>query len=599
MRHIIFLIAMATLVASLSLVAPAHLSAQGAENMAREEAKSGAERQARAEIESLLSRLCPGRCELVDIEITVDEPRALGAVSPGFEGAAGTRFETDVRRIDATILMDSNLPENFQTSIPRMAQFRLQEIAPQIEITPELVPFPEPQLPPSPQDFPELPPQPQPMAQPGPEPQPTAEPAAEPAEPVPAEPVDVEDTASAESPLWQELLPWIAILMTLLILGALILVILRRLERLSEANNRASSAQTRPAQRNGEKPITMPDTQTLRRDLKQSRAILNRMLRTWILEAPQEVAVLIRLIGPDIIADLRRDPEIRPTLDQVSTHVAALDQRIDAEQADAIAEAARSRLDAQRVVDDGAELGPWEFLEGLSLAQVKSLLGRASRRERGFILTRLSPILRARYLETLNAKQRRALLLEASSSQALSKTESSELAGRLRRIADDFLDAGHQAAGQAAMLVELIGAMASSEQEDVLHDLRQNRPDVADSVLARIILESAIPHLPEEVLADAVHRVPVETLTTFLQGTDDAVAEHVLTGSPAAKRRALTTELSLDIPTTQADFLDARRSFSHTLLSTLRTNGYDAATFNARALGNTDAARTAPSEAAQ
>lgn len=580
---------LALIVASL-LVSQTALA--GSENTAREEAKSTAERQARAEIESLLSRLCPGRCELVALDVTVEEPRELGAVNPGFGGAAGARFETEVSRIEATVLMDSNLPETFRANLPRMAQFRLQDLAPDVEVRPEMLAFPDPQLPPMPDAPPEPPPQPRPLPEQPEEPaeEPAAEPPPEEATPPPAAP-------TAEAPLWQQALPWVALLLTLLILGGLIVLVLRRLEALSTARPDAD----RPAadgDTDAATSATMPDVEALRRELQRSRSALNRMLRRWIDDAPEEVAALVRLLGPEILSDLRRDPEFRPALQTVSDHVADFDDRLDAERAQSIAEKARSRFDAQLVVDDGADDAEWDFLEGLTLGQITTLLESASRREKSFLLTRLSSILRSRYLEQLDSDTRRQLLLDASTAEALSRTESRELAARLRQMADEFIDAGREATGQAAMIVEMIDAMALAEQEDVLGDLRDNRPDVAQRVLSRICLESALVELPSEVLADAIHRQPVETLATFLQGTRDDIRNYVLDASPASKRQAVATELSLDIPTTHADFLDARQAFSDALLSTLRRNGYDIAEFNTDALRRTAARRSSPTEVA-
>lgn len=565
----------------------------GSANTARENARSAAETQARAEIESLLARLCPGRCELVELRATVSQPRAAGEVAPGFEGAPGTRFEVEVRRLEATILMDSSLPENFRTNIPRMAQYRLQDIANVVEVRPEFLEFPQPQLPPMPTPLPHVAPEPPRQPQPLPRPEPEPIRAETPEEP----PAEVEPLR-AEPPLWQELLPWIALLLTLLILGGLIILILRRLEAISSKPDAAPAA----ADTEGDekvRPKSMPDIDALRDELKRSRSVLNRMLRRWIEDSPEEVAVLIRLLGPEILSDLRRDSELRPSLEVVSDHVAGLDEAVDAERAHGICEKARSRHAAQLVVDDSSGDMDWGFLEGLSLGQVGTLLNSASQQERGFILSRLSPVIRSRHLENLSTAERRQLLLEASSAQTLSKSQARELAQRMRQIADEFIDAGREAEGQAALIVEMIEAMSLGEQEDVLRDLQSSRPDVAHAVLARICLESTLLQLPEDSLTNAVHRLPVEKITTFLQGTRRDIADHILSCSPGSKRQALATELSLDIPTARADFLDARQAFSTTVLATLRRDGYEVAKFNANALRRGAHGRTAQPEVAE
>ena len=567
-----------TMAMGLMLVAAPAFANQGAERTAVADAEQSAERQARAEIESLLSRLCPGRCELVDIDITSAEPRAVGGTRPGFEGAGGpSQYDTDIDRIEATIMMDSGLPENFQANIPRMAQFRLQNLADDIVVRPELLEFPSPQLPPSPEGRPETPPEP-------PEQQPEPEPIEEPPDDEPEEEAadEPDEQAEADEPFWQQALPWIALLMTLLILGGLIILILRRLEALASADDDRQPA--RDDRDDEQTSAVMPDAEALRDDISQSRTALNQMLRDWIDDDPKQVAVLVRLVGSKILSDLRRDPEMRPQLETVSQHVAELDDRIDAEQAQSVARKARSRYEARMVVDDGATDADWDFLEGLTLGQIAKLLDNTSRRERGFVLTRLSPVIRSRYLENLDGDDRRELLLETSSSESLSKSESRKLAARLREVADEFTDAARQADGQAAMITEMLDAMTLGEQQDVLVDMSHNRPDVAHAVLSRMCLESAVLEVPDDMLADTVHRLGVETLTTFLQGTRDDITQRILDAAPASKRQAISTELSLDIPSSRADFLNARSEFSDAIIATLRRNGYDVADFNSTAL---------------
>ncbi len=548
---------------------------RGAGNMARENARSSAEAQARAEIESVLSRLCPGRCELVELRAVVGQPRSVGEVLPGFEGAAGSRFEVEVQRIEATVLMDSNLPESFQANIPRMLQFRLQYLAPTIEVRPEFLDFPQPQLPPMPTPPPRTPEPPRQLPELPPVPEPIAEPT--PVEPAP----EVVEAQAEEAPLWREILPWIPLILTLLILVALILFLLRQLAAM---HDKAAEPRADKDDEGSPASPTMPDAEKLRADLTRSRSVLNRMLRRWIDDDPAEVALLIRLVGPEIIADLRRDPEFRARLAEVSEEVGRHHEPLSVEQANDIAERARSRHAAQLVVDDGGSDTEWDFLESLNLKQVDALLASTTQKERGFVLSRIAPVLRSRYLESLGTDERRRLLLEASSSETLSKSESRELSGRLRQIAEEFIDAGRQAAGQANLLVEMVDAMSLQEQEEVLRDLQKKKPDVAQAVLGQICLESALPLLPEESLANAVHRLPVNTMTDFLRGIDSATADHLLRMAPASRRQALSTELSLDLPSSRADFLEARNRFSSAVLAGLRREGYDITTYNADAL---------------
>ncbi|RAL24708.1 hypothetical protein DL240_00420 [Lujinxingia litoralis] len=578
---------------ALLIASPALAQGSAGERAAIEGTRARAESLARAELESMLARLCPGRCELVELRAVVDAPRAVGRVTPGFgNSVAGSSYETRVSRIEATVLLDSKLPQNFRANIARMAQFRLQDIAPTIEIRPEFLDFPEPQLPPMPPMMREEPrplPRPQPMpelpvAEEMPEEAPVAEPAAAP-----------ETPASPERPLWQELLPWIALLATLLILSFLIITILRRLEALTERRDSpASEPSTAEGSATEARQRPMPDVDELRAELKHSRPLLNRMLRVWIGEAPADVALLVRLVGSSILDDVRRDSSLRGPMEAIAREVALRDQPLDADEAHAIAEKARARLTAQQVLDDGSTDAEWEFLEGLGLAHIATLLQSCTRRERAFVLTRLSAVVRSRYLESLETDERRELLLEASEADALSRSQARELAARQRAVAEEFIDAGREAQGQASMVLEMIDALALREQEDILRDLLSRKPAVADAALGQLLLESTALHVPDEPLANALHRLPVETLATFMRGTRRDIADHLLARSPASTRQALATELSLDIPSTRVEFLEARRVFAQTLRTTLERDGFEVAAYNTNALRRGAHARQAP-----
>lgn len=594
MRLLRTLTAAATALTVLSLTPPVFANT-GAERTAVDEAEASTERQARGEIESLIGRLCPGRCELVELQVTADEPSTIGDIRPGFESAAGpSQYDVEIRRIEATVMMDSTLPENFQANLPRMAQFRLQQLAQTVEIRPELLEFPDPQLPPMPEGLQQPP---EPPAEPPPAlPEPTDEDAA----PTDDAPEDAaapeEERTEATPPLWQQFLPWIALLLTLLILGGLIILILRRLEAMSTADD--SRIADAAVDTGAGDPQPDVDTDALRQKISGSRPALNRMLRRWIQDDPREVAQLVRLIGPDILSDVRRDPQFRPALETVSDHVAELDEGIDASTARALAQKARSRYEAQLVVEDSDTDAEWAFLEGLTLGQISKLLETTSRRETGFVLTRLPPALRSRYLENLQARDRRELMLEASSSETLSRTQSRQLAARLRRVAEEFPDQVRETDGRAQMLMEMLEAMGTDERCDVLADMLEDRPDVARAVLSKTCLEPALLEIPDEAIADAVHRMPVDILTTFLQGTDGAVAERILDVAPGSKRQAVSTELSLEIPVTRADFLEARQTFSTAVVTSLRNNGFDVARYNSAVL-QSDTRQSSTTEVAQ
>ena len=376
------LIAVVT-IASSAIIAPdrAYAVPTPGEQAAMERRRGAAEESARQQIESLFSRLCPGRCELVEVRAITREPKMVGEVTPGFEGEGATgSYEVELDRLEALVMMDSTLPRPFLANVPRMLQFRLAKITPNVVITPTVLEFPKPQAAPMPEI--EEPPEPEPEIEEPPEPEPEPEPEVEaPApEPTPEVPWYTE--------LWHTLLPYLPYILILLLVSGIIWVMLDRARGLVEATTRAATDGTGDRDTAG-----MPDVDALRRELRQSRAIQNEVLRHWLIEDPSSVALLVKMIGPDILEDLKQDGALRTPLAQVSEAVAHRAEPLQDSEARRIAREAHARLTAARVTSSQTDLASdWEFVEGLSVPALQRVMARLSAREKGYALGKLPPL---------------------------------------------------------------------------------------------------------------------------------------------------------------------------------------------------------------
>jgi flagellar motor switch protein FliG len=561
-----------------------------AERLAAEQMQGQTATQARRTIENLFSRLCPGRCELVELKVTMASPTPVGDVVPGFETVAGQNFESEPESIDVTVLLDAKLPRNFQSNLPRMIRYRLNNLAPTINVRPEVLDFPEPQLEPMPPYMPEPPqrsyepPPPLPEPEPVVEPQPEPEPAAEEPEPEPT----IWDRLQ---PFLESLAPWIGPIIMVLILFGLLMALVRRL---TEANRPAGAAGAGEGDRKAPADL---DVGAARDDLNATRAVRNRVLRRWLTEDPEGVSRLVMLMGPEIMSDLKSDSSLAPDLERVSELVARQRDPLDDEATRQTLSELRARLTSARLVHDEQGLAmDWEFLEGLGVANLRRIVSSCSATEKMYVVSQLPPSLRAGYLDTLDGAERRELVL-GTSADVLSKQEALALAARLRKAADEVSHIGREADGQAALVLDMLRALKLEEQEQMLREIKGNRPELAQSVLGRFVLETTTLHLPKELLADAVHRSPVETLTAFLRGTRAAVRDHLLSIAPASKREAVMTELSLDIPVTRGEFLEARQRFLDVVAEVVRRDGIDVARANTRVLMGGTSINPVPDEA--
>ena len=558
-----------------------------AERMAAQQTQAQTELQARRTIENLFGRLCPGRCELVELDVALAEPTPVGEVVPGFETVAGQNFASDVEAITATVLLDSKLPRNFQSNLPRMIRYRLANLAPTINVRPEVLDFPEPQLEPMPPYMPEPPRR---SWEPPPMPEPIPAPVVEP-EPEPA----AEAEAPPEPTLWDRLgpvveaiAPWIGPIIMMLVLFMLLMALLRRLQ---EVTNTGSSDVERARRE------TPPDVDGLRDALASARAVRNRMLRKWLGEDPEGVARAVRLFGPQILNDLKTDADLSAVLGQVSELVALEREPLSDDEIKTTVGEVEARFNAARILHDEQALAvDWEFLEGMTAPNLKRILSPCTPTEVAYVVGQLPPTLRQRFLESLDGADRRQLVL-GTSAEVLSKNDALTLAGRLRKAADDVAHIGREAEGQSALVLDMIAALQLDEQEEMLRELNGRRPELARAVLGRLVLETTVLHLPSEVLADAIHRTPVETTATFLQNARGTVRDHILSMSPGTQRDAIMTELSLDVPVSRADFIAARETFLGTVRDVALRDGTDLVRSNARALATTRAINPVPDEA--
>jgi flagellar motor switch protein FliG len=561
---------------------------------AMQERKNAVETRARTTVRNLFQRLCPGRCELVSMEATMSQPEAVGAVSPGFGSGANQSFDVQPESLQMTVLLDSKLPGNFRQNLPRMIEYQLEGMASQINVRPETMDFPTPQNRPMPPTDEADSPSPRrpPPRRPAPRTRPEDESDEDDSDDTADEPKQKSAKAQKTEPepemtwgeFFRELAPWVGPTLMMAVLFLLSLPLLRRLSDLTEQT--AARVPEEGASGGG----AGPDIEQLRQDLTRSRSLKNRVLRRWLEEDPEGVAMLVRLVGPEILDDLKTDDGLDDELEEVSERIAQQRSEMSDDEVERVVNEARARLDSARVVHSEQGLASdWEFLEGLSVSVLRRVLQTCDTRETLHVIGHLPASLRASYLDSLERGQRQELFM-AGGDKDMSRQESIELAARLRRKAEEYSHVGRGAGGQAALIIEMLESLESDEQREALRELQQGRPSVAESVLGQVCLESTCAALPPEVLADAMYRMPVDTLATFLRGAEPEVRDRFLEVAPGEKRADLETELSLEVPVGTSEYLESRQDVMSTVRESARREGVDLVEANRQVLS---AGRTA------
>lgn len=555
---------------------------------------------AKQRIEQVLTRLCPGRCELIDLKVNVAMPKAVGRVLPGFD--TPTASEVAVEGVEARVMIDSGLPRTFRSNLPQMLTYRLSDLSTKIIITPIQLKFPSPQLPPSPPPLPEVPERRPKIQAPEPVPQPIPEP--KPVEPVPViekeEPVEPEKIPS----LVDLLLPWVPLGVILLFVSLLTLFVLRQLRRFQEAlegktNDRedrellaiAREQRINPNTQNPytnsreEEQASMPDLHEMLQTLKASRSIQNKVLRRWLEDDPQEVGLLVSLLGADIMNDLKQDRALKSSLESLSQQISSLRSPVSSTQAWQLSHALKARLNAAQILHDERALGAtWEFMHGLSISTLKQLFDPLASGEQSHFIGQLPMEMRSVFLAQITSDQRQSLMLFAGAESGLNRAQSLDLAHRLKRRSEELNPMGEEMNAQASLIIDMLNALPFDQQLESLLPLEAQRPMVAHAVLRQLCLEEVISFAPTEVLMEAILRTPFDVTINTMRGLSDSLAQMLLASAPPHRAMAYAEELEVPVSVRQSDFLSGRASFLQGLSSALKREGIDLLDLNLKVL---------------
>ena len=555
-------------------------------------------------IEEVLTRLCPGRCELIDLKVNVTTPKTVGRVLPGFD--TPTASEVEVEGIQARIMIDSKLPRTFRSNLPQMLTYRLSDLSSKILITPIQLKFPSPQLAPTPPPLPEIPERsrPRPQAEPPPQLAPLPPP-----EPVVEEPVVEEETLikqGEEINLAELLLPWVPLGVILLFVSVLTLFVLRQLRRFQEAlegktikptEEREFAAMNPFEQRTQrganaaypnsreEEQASMPDLTEMLHSLKSSRSIQNKVLRRWLEDDTQEVGLLVSLLGAEIMNDLKQDRSLKANLESLSHHIASLRTPVSSTQAWQLSYALRSRLNAAQILHDERALGAtWEFMHGLSLSTLKQLFDPLNAAEQSHYIGQLPMELRSVFLGQITTDQRQSLMLFAGADAGLNRAQSLDLAHRLKRRSEELSPMSDEMNAQATLIIDMLNALPFAHQLESLLPLESQRPQVAHAVLRQLCLEEVISFTPNEILMEALLRTPFEVAINTMRGLSEPLAQMLLAATPPHRSMAYAEELEVPVSVRQSDFLSGRASFLQGLSSALKREGIDLLDLNLKVL---------------
>lgn len=481
--------------------------------------KASVERQATERVTQLFDRLCPGRCEVIEVKAEVGTTRVTQAI-PGFDTPENEAYAAKPRRLAVTVLLDKKLPNGFRQNMARMLRYRLKDLSKNVAVRTESLDFPEPQT--------------VPLAD--------AETPAAPVPETPAEPAPV----SRFDELLKNLYPWVGPLLFLALLLGGAGWLLTRTRPASPALDAPPSDEAGSDPSNAHPALeTLGEisSDALRAQLFASRRLKNVVLKTWLQDDPQGVANIVRLFGVDMMDDLQKSGERPSELRELAKELKTRPGPLNPAQEKSVLFELRARLDAAGLLETADSLDHhWDFIEAVPPHQLRPLFEDCSPGERAELMQRLPSETRARFVAASTDAERRHLLLMGDA-HTLGRSESVALAHRLRAVAHEQHQKSEPEREQARLILDMLNPLENAAQLDLLRELQAHRPQVATHVLSSVVLEPTLQSLPADVLANAIHRVPLQNQARFLDDLPEAVRNHILNVFPETLRTRIEREL--------------------------------------------------------
>lgn len=504
--------------------------------------------QANQAVTELFRQHCPDRCQLLEVKADVEVGAPLAHVQPGFEELSPAVRDVKPRSLDVSVLLDARLPAEFRRDLVALLKARLKPLPVPSAVRADVVAFPQPLPPTTPPGLAPAPPPVAPQVEP-----PRMEQKPEPPPPPPFEP------AKALQQRLIEASPW---LLGILLVAFAAWMILRALRPAHDDGDEDESAapevpETPSKAAAPELPIELL-VRRVQDELRDNPRLRLGAFREMISTGHEErFASYVQLLGPAIADGLREDPVCKAALRRVGAQLRAGAVEVPADEARRLLKELEGRLLADRLEGGGGGLeDAFAFLDRLTPAQFRRLLGGVSARAQGAALRFAPTHLREAALEGLEPARRRALFLSTAEGGHASTPELTELADELRLNAARLAPEGE--AGGLELLTDLLDSQAEPEQIALL-DALAAKPAMRQALLARLVNEATLGAADDDALAAAAAEIELGALAEFLRGADAELRDRFLAACPRPTANALKEELSISSPFVPARFAAARR----------------------------------------
>lgn len=194
---------------------------------------------------------------------------------------------------------------------------------------------------------------------------------------------------------------------------------------------------------------------------------------------------------------------------------------------------------------------PFIFLKELSLSQIAYLIKDEPVKIKAIILSRLTGHEIAEIMKKMSGEERVKVALMLGKMHEIPLDLLERVAFDIANKAKNVPDEKGASFDGVEKLLEIISESDGVVQKEIINNLRVSDRDLSAKVEEKLFLFESIPVVPEEVLTEAVRRLPSEVVITSLQGASRELQERVILCFPEKVRRALVSSLKTQEPTAE------------------------------------------------
>ena len=219
-------------------------------------------------------------------------------------------------------------------------------------------------------------------------------------------------------------------------------------------------------------------------------------------------------------------------------------------------------------------LNSWEFLQGLSLHHLKKIYQTLTVSEKEHLISQLSVEVRPQFLNQLTASDRNELMLYGGTDGILSKSQSLELASRLKKQSEDLSPVSQELSLQVNLVSEMLNSLSFQAQIDSAVPLKKQREDLSLAVFDVVLLEASLFEVSSNVLGNALLKMSFQEAVDILRGCHPMLKETLIATINPQEISKYEQELQFQPSSIDPNqYLKVRALFLHNVIKVLQRDG--------------------------